>query len=257
MRLLAIIILLIICSCSSAQDITRKYGIGLQLNTLRDRSKLSYSPYGGYWEDQKDLYSGPGLRIKDSSFSSGLIITRNRKESYIWRVRAGITRTDIRSSWSYTDPSFQYTYDAYKKELDYYVAPGAYRVFDSFKFNYYAGMEFPLTVYGIAQVSKTYSYSSLSSGEMLYQNITTGKIRNGYSMGLAPFAGFTITFFENFSFGPEVGVGLLYSDYGSGGEFETYVVNGSTYLITENFETSYKKIGITQPYGSFIVSWHF
>lgn len=257
MRLTAIIALLVVCSYSSAQDANNKFGLGVQLNTIPKRTEVNFNPYSGFWEEQKDLYSGPGLQVKDHSFSPGAIVTINRKESYIWRVRAGINRINIRSQWTDTDASFHYTYEAQKKEFDYYIAPGAYRIFEAIKFNYYAGMEFPLTVYGPAQVSKIYTYSSVSSGEMLYLNEVTGKINNGYSIGLAPFGGFTFTFFNNFSFGPEVGFALLFSDYGNGGEFHSSTVNGSTFQVNENFETSYSKTGVTRPYGSFIILWHF
>jgi hypothetical protein len=257
MRLLAITCLIIICSCSSAQEVLTKFSAGLQINTIPARLSVNYNPYGGYWEEQKDLYSGPGIVVSDYSFSPGLVLSTRRKNNNVWRMRAGVIRTNVQSGWNYTDPSFYYAYSARKKQLDYYIAPGIYKTFSVFKFSYHAGLELPVTVYGPANVSKIYTYSSVSTGEMLYLNEITGKINNGYSFGLAPFAGFMINLSQNFSFGPEVGFALLFSDYGSRGEFRTSTMNGVSYQTAESFNPGYRKAGISQPYGSFIASYQF
>jgi hypothetical protein len=173
-----------------------------------------------------------------------------RKENILWRVRAGVIRTSIHSGWSYSDASFTYTYEAGKKEMDYYLAPGITKMFTVNRFEYFAGVEMPVTIYGPAKVYKQYGYGTAGVAEQRYSNITTGSYRNGFSAGLGAFGGFSVRFYRNFTFGPEVGFAFLYSDLGSSGAFTSTTTDNGSYTENLRFTKNYRKLGVTGMQGS-------
>lgn len=248
--------LFLLLSCGIfAQE--HKHGISLQANSIPERNTNGYNPFGNYWDEQKDLYEGPNISVRDHSFSTGLMYYNYRKENLVWRTRAGIIRTAIRSDWEFTDAAFKHSYNASKDQLDIYIVPGITKMFTIMRFSYFAGIEMPVTLYGPAKIRKHYSYSTLSSDELRYSFETSGSYRNGWSAGIGAFGGFSVKFHKTFTFGPEVGFAFLYSDFGTQGQFDSVTQNGFTYTERTTFSRNYSRFGVSGITGSLNLSYWF
>lgn len=255
MKAILIVLLVHAAWVCTAQE--NKHAMVMQVNSIPQRNPHGYNPFGGYWDEQKDLYTGPNIRTKDRSISTGLMYYQYRKGNMAMRVRGGIIYSHIKAGWTYTDASFRYKYEAYKKELDYYLAPGASMIFTVGKFSYFAGAELPFTLYGPASVYKHYSYSTINTGDIKYSNETTGSYSNGWSAGLGAFGGFSVKIHNTFTFGPEAGFAFVYSNYGKKGEFTSVTKNGTDYTENLRFSKGYSEIGISGLQGSLNFSYWF
>lgn len=244
-----------LCFTGWSQD--QKHAVMLQFNSIPERNTHGYNPFGGYWDENKDLYTGPNISVKDHSFSTGLGYYTYHHESMLMRARAGIIRTDIHSAWNYEDASFNYSYDATKTEMDLYIAPAISKIFTVSRFNYFAGVELPVTIYGRSKVRKLYSYSTLGSGDLRYSSETSGDYSNGFSAGLGAFGGFSVKFFNNLTFGPEAGFAFLFSDYGGRGAFTSVTTDGSTFTQHVVFSRRYRQMGVSGLQGSLNLTWWF
>lgn len=255
MRLLLLLLITFFTSIASAQEYDGN--IAIQVQNVPERNNKNYNPFGDQWNEEKDLYSGPNLSVKDRSFSAGVMYHRYYKENLAFRVRAGIVRTSIKSSWTYSDASFVYQYTASKTQHDFYIAPGATVIFSVPRFNYFAGVEVPVTVHGPASVRKYYAYSLMSSGEQKSSTEVTGKYNNGWTAGVGAFGGFAVKVYRNITFGPEAGFAFTYSNHGNRGEFTTTVANGASYSEKASFTRNYSSLGITGLNGSLNLHWWF
>lgn len=253
--LLTVLLIPVLASMTFAQEY--KGNIALQALNVPERNTRNYNPFGDYWNEEMDLYTGPNIGVKDRSFSTGLMYHQYFKDNLAFRVRAGIIRTSISSSWSYSDASFIYQYTASKTQHDIYIAPGATVIFSVPRFNYFAGVEMPVTVHGPASVRKYYAYSLSSSGEQRSSTEVTGKYNNGWTAGVGAFGGFAVKVYRNITFGPEAGFAFTYSNHGSKGEFTTTVENGTSYSEKASFTRNYSSLGITGLNGSLNLYWWF
>lgn len=210
-------------SQDSTKTNLRKWGVGVQVNTVEQTQRYSNKIGNIYWTDDIDLYiNGHNSRTKDNSFAIGIIGNYYLKNTNFLRCNIGINKINIEVKDEYPTPwGDNAVFNASKTQTDMHFAFGTGWKIDKGKLSFYGGFVVVAAFYGKAFVHK-YVENQVPKGTFYNSNEVTGTIENGYSYGIGNFAGFTYNI-KKISIGGEIAYSFLYSKYG--GKETFYQVN--------------------------------
>jgi|GEM_PF-4393064 len=222
----------------------RKISIGLMLNNPVEDE---HNP-NTFFPDFQAVANN--MEVQNKSFSAGLVGALTKSESSTFRIRLGITQTNI------LEQSRSEYVEVEAKQFKFHFAPGIlwHEVFE--KFTITVGFEMPINYHGAKRYTSHYTATGSSEQTSDFRQF---RISDGFSTGFSAVTGFSYHLSERFSLAAEFAPGLLYSKIGGKNTFRQRFLypDGSTVIGREERRDGDQQWLKYQQRFSFVITYSF
>ncbi|MFY9308843.1 MAG: hypothetical protein WAQ28_07320 [Bacteroidia bacterium] len=197
----------------------RKWTVGININTVEPITEAGYDLYFG----QLRLFNDFGQQ-KSFLTSFGANLSYKVKEHFRIRFSAKLTKYKVEEVFneknyiSLSPPSNDYLIDSgYVKQSTFVLSPGIFWSLNIRKVNFYSGLQIVYRKYNPAYEHLIYRIYSTQTDTLMSYKYYDIEQQGGYSIGVAPFIGFSANIYKGISLGGEFS--SAYSYYKTGGKF--------------------------------------
>lgn len=208
-----------------------KWQIAVNINTVEPITEAGYDVYFG----QTRLFNDFDHQ-KNNLTSFGLNLSYMVQENFGIRLSAKSTKYKVEETYNAKDyvsaspPSGDYLIDTgYVKQSTSVFSPGIFWNFKYKKLNLYGGFQIVYRRYNPAYEHLIYRLYDTQTDTLITYRYHDIKLEGGYSIGIAPFVGFSANVFKGISVGAEFS--SAYSYYKTGGKL--------TWTETRFYPTAY------------------
>lgn len=224
----------------------KRWTIGVNVNTVEPITEAGFT----YIVSQRDIFDDPSTHRKDKSFSLGLNASFKINEDCALRLSARTIQYKIDETYDQREtipaPTSDYLLDdGHIRQSVYVISPGIIWNFNYKKLNLYGGFQFIYKKYSSTEINLRYGDYNSSNDSLIANDNYIIKESGGYSMGIGPIVGFSVTVLKCFSIGGEFSI--AYTHYKRGGETSwskmttyppAFAGNGGTIISHGSYEAN-------------------
>jgi hypothetical protein len=226
-----IVLLLSLLSLTAlSQDLTneppKKWTIGVTLNSVEPITEAGYDVYFGQTRLFADLD-----HQKSSLTSYGITFSYKKQSDWGIRLQTKLTKYKVNETYDQRDfvssgpPSGSYLIDtATVQQSSLVLSPGIFWNYAFKKLTFFGGFQAVYKKFGPAKEHSVFRDYDSQTNALLSHKYYDFELEGGYSLGIAPFVGFSAEIFKNILIGGEFSSAFSY--YKLGGKFDwklTYV----------------------------------
>lgn len=236
-----------------------KWQIGVNINTVEPITEAGYDIYFG----QTRLFNDFDHQ-KNNLTSFGLNVSYMVQENFGIRLSAKSTKYKVEETYNQKDLSTvgpttsEYIIDTgYVKQSAIVFSPGIFWNFKYKKLNLYSGFQIVYRRFNPAYEHLIYRIYNNQTDTLVSHRYYDIKLEGGYSIGIAPFIGFSANIFKGISVGAEFT--SAYSYYKTGGELTWIETRFFPNALTESHSNkhTYEAYKFSSLISSFNISYTF